>query len=169
MTSLFTPEVAMNSKTSIRHYLKILTLATSVIFLAACAAAVPVTADVAGAALEKSGDLAKAGKAETHQPIGIDAMAGITEQAAGELSLRQTGREVHAGKIKLKYRDQRHQDIAVTLTRRTPVVTQLQVDVGWFGDAGMGELLLRQIMHDMPPEAARHVQSATDGGTTRGD
>jgi hypothetical protein len=118
--------------------------------LAACAAAVPVAGDVAGTAVDKGSGLLQQGKVQTHQFVNIDDMIAITRHAAADLDLKQIGEEKHPDQLKLIYTDMRKQHITVTLIRRTLKATEIHVDVGLFGDFGMGDLLLRQMLHDFP-------------------
>lgn len=134
-----------------------LILACGGLFACAVAAAPmagPVAGDVAGGAVEKSGDILRAGKAQSYQPVAIDDMIAVARRAAGELDLRQVDQEKHPDQIKLKFEDQRKQEITVTLVQRTYKATEIHVDVGMLGNNGMGDLMLRQMLRDIPkPES----------------
>ncbi len=132
--------------------------------LAACAAAVPVASDVAGAAIDKTSGIINAGKVQAHQLIPIDDMIAITRRAAAELDLQPISEEKHPDQLKLIYQDMRKQLITITLVRRTHTATEIRVDVGLFGDYGMGELVLRQMLHDLPePPATAKSLPPIDG------
>jgi len=145
-------------------------LAISSAGLMACAAAAPmagpVAGDTAGAAVEKSGDLVKAGKVQSYQPVAIDDMIAVARKAAGELDLKQTGEEKHPDQIKFIYEDQRGQNITVTLVRRTYKATEIHVDVGLLGNSGMGQLVMRQMLKDMPKSTQTTADKPGDSGVT---
>lgn len=49
--------------------------------------------------------------------------------------------------------DHQARDYRVRVDERTPRLTQLQVDVGWWGPRAVADLLLREIRTKLPPEA----------------
>jgi len=120
--------------------------------LAACAGPVPVplTPSTAEVAADKTHDLFSMGKSETHQPVSLEEAIATTRAAAEALDLAFIREEKHPDQLKLIYRDARKLDITITLVRRTQHATQMRVDVGMFGDAGMGDLVLWQIVHGLP-------------------
>jgi hypothetical protein len=120
--------------------------------LVGCAGPVPVSPNTAGAAVDTTQDLFRAGKAETHQPVSLEQSIAAARAAAQELDLKLIREEPHPDQIKLIYRDSRKLNITVTLVSRTTRATQMRVDVGLFGDAGMGELVLWQIVRGLPEQ-----------------
>ena len=133
----------------------------------ACAGPVPITPDAAGVAVETADtafSLFTLGKAETHQPMGIDDCIASTRRAAEKLDLTLVREEPDPDKIKIVYRDMRKLDIVITHVRRTQTATKIKVDVGLFGDAGMGQLVLWQIVRGLPNR--KPVGPETQGDAT---
>lgn len=124
--------------------------ATTCLLLSACVGPIPVTPDTAGTAISTASGLLQVGKADTHQPLGIDECITRTRQAAAELGLVEVREEKHPDQLKIIYRDMRKLDITITLIRRTMTATAIHVDVGILGDDGMGRLVLWQIVRDLP-------------------
>ncbi|HVT80469.1 MAG TPA: DUF3568 family protein [Phycisphaerae bacterium] len=139
---------------SLARLAKVLAGAFFAATLAACAAAVPVAADAAGSAVGKAPDLLSQGKVETHQRVSVEEAIAAARRAAVELDLRALGEEKHPDQLKLIYEDGRKMKIVITLIRRSSLATQIRVDVGIFGDAGMGQLVIRQLMRNLPGPAA---------------
>ena len=114
-----------------------------------CAGFATVASDVAGTAVDKTYQLARTGKAESFQPVPIDEAIAAARTAASDLSLSTLREQPHPDQLKLVYKDQRKQEIVITLVRRSPTVTEIHVDVGLFGVEGMSQLTLRQILHHL--------------------
>jgi hypothetical protein len=138
-------------------------LLLSAMGFAGCAGAVAVTPDVAGTAMEKSYGLFRMGKAESHQVVALDDMIAKTRRAAEELDLTLVREEKHPDQLKMVYRDGRKLDITITLVRRTRTATEMHVDVGLLGDAGMGQLVMAQMLRQL-----EHPVGITTTPTTAG-
>jgi hypothetical protein len=127
-----------------------------------CAAA-PAAGEVAGATIGNTEAMVLRGKVEACERVTMEEAVATARKVAGELELRPTGEEKHPDQLKLEYCDERDQKIVVTLVRRTPRVTELHVDVGFFGAWPMGRLVMWQILHDLPGQREATTQ-ATVGG-----
>jgi len=142
------------------HYAAALLLGAGALTIGGCAAAVavPVTGAVAAGAAEgaasaavgKSDVMFKHGKFETFQPVAMTDTASSVRMAAADLALTKVGEVKGKDQLKLTYKDQRNQELVVTLVPRTERSTEIRVDVGMFGKEGSGQLFVRQILTDLP-------------------
>lgn len=137
--------------------------------LGGCAAVAPVATDAAGTAIDKTGDLIGRGKVESCQVASIDEATATVRKAADELDLKYEREKKHPDQLKLCYIDLRKQEIVVTVVRRTPHMTEIHVDVGLFGPESMAQLMMRQILSDLPghgpvePKLPPEVRGGTHG------
>jgi hypothetical protein len=114
-----------------------------------CAGFATVAGDIAGTAVDKTYQLARTGKAESYQPLPIERVINAVREAADELDLAPVKEVKHPDQLKMSYKDQRKLEIVVTVVRRTSRATEIHVDVGLFGEEGMGQLMLRQILRNL--------------------
>jgi hypothetical protein len=148
-----------------RSTLPLLLLILFSLQLAGCAgAAASIAVDAAGPAIEKTAELINSGKFEAYEPASFDEAVASVRTAADHLDLRYVREERCKDRLKLVYYDQRKQKIDITLTPRTPRVTSILVEVGWFGAKGMGRLTMRQILHDLPQKLVIDHSALQEGG-----
>ncbi len=121
----------------------------AVAILPGCVAA-PFIAEAAGPAIEKSAELARWGKTESFQAVTMEEMIAAVRKGTDELGLTHIKEEPGKDKLELAYQDQRNQQIKIDVELRTARATYILVDVGWFGTEGMGDLTMRQILHNLP-------------------
>ncbi|HEY4329022.1 MAG TPA: DUF3568 family protein [Phycisphaerae bacterium] len=113
-------------------------------------AVAPVASSVAGPAVEKSDTLAHSGKYQSYQAVSIADTVSAIRKAASDLALQPVKEEKHPDQLKLIYKDDRKQEIVVTAVRRTQKETEIHVEVGILGVSGAGQLMMRQILADLP-------------------
>ena len=131
--------------------LTVLLLSIAAAGLYGCAASVaPVAGDVAGSAIEKTGDVWRTGKTDAYEPVPLDDAVASVKKAAQDLELTPDRQEKHPDQLKLIYHDQRKQEITVTVVRRTGRLCEIHVDVGMLGVQGAGRAMMRQILADLP-------------------
>ena len=119
-------------------------------FLPGCVAA-PFVAGAAGPAIEKSAELARWGKTESFQAVTMDEMIAAVRKGTEELDLTHIKEERSKETLELVYKDrQKAAKSKIDVQPRTDRATYILVDVGWFGTEGMGELTMRQILHELP-------------------
>ena len=128
-----------------------------------CAAAVPVAGDVAGTAVDKTSEVFRAGKTESYQAVSKEEVIAAIRRAVEKMHLQPDHEEWHPDQLKLIYHDLRKQIVVVTAVRRTDRATELRVDVGLFGPEGLSQLVMREILHELPGGGELIQEDATRG------
>jgi hypothetical protein len=140
--------------------------------LAGCAAAAAPGADVAGAAagtvVDTTGRLLDKGKVESYQGISLEETIATVRKVAEELDLKLVREVKHPEQMKLIYTDERKHKIVLTVIRRTRRMSEIHADVGLFGEEGMAQLMIRQILKDLPEHEPVKAKETPEmrGGTT---
>ena len=124
-----------------------------IILAAACTggcAAAGVAGDIVGSSIDTTQELFRAGKADTYVNANWQEVVSAMRKAGDDLSLHASYEHAHPEQLKVVLRDDRKQDVTITIVRRTEKTTELHVDVGFFGPEGLGRLVLREIAHELP-------------------
>ena len=114
-----------------------------------CAGFASLGGDAAGELVSTTSAVFHAGKCEAFVAAPWEKMVAAVEQAAGELALTPVKEEHHPEQRKLIYRDDRKQEVVVTVIRRSKEVTELKVDVGIIGVEGLGRLMLQKTLSEV--------------------
>ncbi len=114
-----------------------------------CAAA-GVAGDVVGSSIDTTQQAFRAGKSDTYINANWQDVVGAMRRTCEKLSLIPIKEESHPEQLKVKYHDDRAQEVTITIVRRTQTMTELHVDVGFFGPEGLGRLVLREMAHELP-------------------
>jgi len=117
--------------------------------LGGCAAALPVVGDAATTAVNATVALFEAGQVVTYEPVSMEEATAAVGRMQLNLDLTETEEQTIPYQVKMRYRDQRDQEILVTLVQRTRRVTAVYVNVGLFGKMGMAELVMHQIQRQL--------------------
>lgn len=91
----------------------------------------------------------KQGKFESFDEVSMEEAVAATKRAGVALSLKAEKEEIKPDDASIKFRDDRGQQIAVTLQRRSKSVTATYIDVGIFGTSGMGRLMLAEVINQL--------------------
>ncbi len=114
-----------------------------------CAAA-GVAGDIVGSSIDTTQQMFRAGKADTFVNANWQDVVRAMRQAADKLTLHAVKEYAHPEQLKVILGDDRQQEVTITIVRRTPTMTELHVDVGFFGPEGLGRLVLREIAKELP-------------------
>lgn len=101
--------------------------------------------EVVGSAYDALDNAVKAGKEERFSKISEADAVTATRAAANELGLSFVRTVIHPDQQKLIFADDRKQEIVCTLVRRTGKMSEIRVDVGLFGPAGLSRLMIDRI------------------------
>ena len=77
-----------------------------------------------------------------------DAVKG-TISAAETLSLENKKEDIKDNRAEMRYTDEKGQVVDIIIERRSPTVTTIQADAGFFGPRGFTRLVLLQILHEL--------------------
>ena len=144
----------MPGRTPYRILLLSLALTTTATFLG-CAAA-GVAGDIIGSSIDTTQELFRAGKADTYVNANWQDVVVAMRSATDHLSLKVQEERPHPEQLKVIYHDDREQRVTITIVRRTHTMTELHVDVGFFGPEGLGRLVLREMAHELPHAMTDH-------------
>jgi Protein of unknown function (DUF3568) len=89
------------------------------------------------------------GKAESFWLARFEDVVKGTESAGQTLSVRLTEKKVEDGQAFFRFSDDRGDDIAITIERRTARVTSIHLDAGYFGSIAFVNLFARQIVVEL--------------------
>jgi predicted small secreted protein len=129
-------------------------LLSGALLLAGCVAAAGVASDVSSTAVDATEKLATTGKAEAFVRASWERTVESVHRAADNLALKTVREKSHPEQRKLVYTDDRGQEITITVIRRTAATSEIRLDVGLFGATGLGQLMLKEIVRDLPASAA---------------
>jgi hypothetical protein len=118
-----------------------------------------------GSAFDALQSVFRAGKVDRFSNVSIDDSIRATREAGQDLQLSFVRTSIHPDQQKIIFRDDRKQDVVVTLVRRTGRMTEIRVDVGLFGPEGFSRLMLDRVMTRLSASS----NTATRPGNTRGD
>jgi len=88
-------------------------------------------------------------KVRSYQIVRYEDAVEAAQRAAGTLTLENQKKDIKEGHAHLRYTDERQEVIDILIERRTTTITFIQVDVGFFGTAGMSRLILLQILDEI--------------------
>jgi hypothetical protein len=128
-----------------------------------CAAA-GVAGDIVGSSIDTTQELFRAGKADTYANTNWQDTIGAMRRGTDKLGLHPEVEHAHPEQLKVIYQDDRKQEVTITIVRRTETMTEVHVDVGFFGPEGLGRLVLREIAKEMP-KALTDRRFEPDGGS----
>jgi len=115
-----------------------------------CAAAAGVAGDVASSSIDTAKEAFNAGKAEMFVAVPWEQSVEGVRHAAERLTLTTVREQGHPEQRKLVFKDDRGQEITVTVVRRSETMSELRVDVGLFGPESEGRLMLRELVRELP-------------------
>jgi len=131
------------------------------------AAAVPIAGDIAGEAAKQSMKVVWLGKTVACERVGMRRAVDAVHTMADELDLNCVKEARNGEQLTAVYEDETKQKIEVKLLRHTDAVTEIRVDVGWFGTYEMGDLAIRLVLEDVAREKGSKKMSPVrraDGG-----
>ncbi len=88
-------------------------------------------------------------KVESYQIADYKTVISATLQAAKTLALNVKKETIDIDQASFRFSDNNDRSVDVTIEQRTETMTYIQVDSGWFGPAGMGRILMRQILVEL--------------------
>ncbi len=121
------------------------TLAATLLTLPGCDAA-SASGDAIGSAVDAIGAAFRAGKTDRFTNVTVDDSIAATKAVGQELELHFVRVAIHPEQQKIIFRDDRDQEVACTLIRRSGHITEIRVDVGFFGPEGFAKLVLDRIL-----------------------
>ncbi len=107
---------------------------------------------VSGVSSASSGATSVSGsgtKVESYQIADYKTVISATLQAAKTLALNVKKETIDIDQASFRFSDNNDRSVDVTIEQRTETMTYIQVDSGWFGPAGMGRILMRQILVEL--------------------
>ena len=88
-------------------------------------------------------------KVESYQIADYKTVISATLQAAKTLALNVKKETIDIDQASFRFSDNKDRAVDVIIEQRTETMTYIQVDSGWFGPAGMGRILMRQILVEL--------------------
>ena len=107
---------------------------------------------VSGVSSASSGATSVSGsgtKVESYQIADYKTVISATLQAAKTLALNVKKETIDIDQASFRFSDNKDRAVDVIIEQRTETMTYIQVDSGWFGPAGMGRILMRQILVEL--------------------
>ena len=89
------------------------------------------------------------GKIESFWIARFEDVVKGTETAGQTLALNLTEKKVEKDQACYRYSDEKGDQIALTIERRTATVTSILIDVGYFGPIAFGRLLAHQVIVEL--------------------
>lgn len=141
-------------------YNKLLSLATIWLVLATvwgCAACLsPVclgpSATVGSSASEAGISRYESGKVKSYELAHYQDVVEATRRAGETLSLKLQKETTNAEESTFYYIDDKNEKVKVTIEPRTDTLTQIEIDVGFFGSKGLALVVINQILHEIASE-----------------
>jgi hypothetical protein len=117
----------------------------------------------AGSALDTGASVYSNGKLDSAELASLEQLERAVRSAAGELGLSvMAEKALGDGRRRLQLVDRRHKVIDIWLDPRTPTLTRLRIDVGWFGSEPTARLILSRVRAYLPKPPASATQPAED-------
>ena len=132
----------------IKHLLLISAVCLFLTTITACTTATLIT----GMSAAPSGVSSASGlgsKVRSYQIVRYEDTVEAAQRAADTLTLENQVKDIQEGRAHLRYMDEKEVVIDILIERRTATITFIQVDVGFFGPAGMSRLMLLQILDEI--------------------
>jgi hypothetical protein len=120
-------------------------LAAACAGLCACTGLEPAAISAGASAAQSGATFFTQGKFSSVELVGFDDAVQAVRMAGEEMSLRLDEDEAELKRVRLVYEDEQGQSIVVVVERRSATVTQIQADVGTFGENGLASLFMRQM------------------------
>ena len=145
--------------------IRALALLTLLLASTGCATGVTVAtaasvASLAGSTLDTGTDVYSMGKLKTAEMAAIPDVVEATYQASRDLKLTMmTDKQRGDGVVRMALVDDRHKVVDLWLDPRTPNLTRIEIDVGWFGSQPTATLILNRLRV--------HLNEIQTGSTTR--
>lgn len=89
------------------------------------------------------------GKGESFWIAKYDDVITAVVSAGKALSLELIEKKIENGKTFFRFYDAKKDGIDLFIERRSDTMTSLKFDVGWFGSAAFGRLMVRQIIDEL--------------------
>jgi hypothetical protein len=89
------------------------------------------------------------GKGESFWIAKYDDVIAATSRAAEALSLELKEKKIEKDQTFFRFCDAKKDSIDLFIERRSDTMTSLKFDVGWFGSATFGRLMVRQIIDEL--------------------
>jgi hypothetical protein len=89
------------------------------------------------------------GKIESVWVVRFEDVVKGTEAGGRALSLNLIEKKVEKDQASYRYKDDRGDQVALTIERRTATVTSVLIDVGFTGSVAFGKLFSRQILAEL--------------------
>ena len=101
----------------------------------------------AASAVSSGSAVYKHGKLDASWLGPFDQVVTAGEVAVGDMGmhLRQTHGDAEEGVWKIVAADDHNEKVVIHITRQTPVLTEFQINVGWFGHESTARLLLKRM------------------------
>ena len=131
-----------------RRWIKLGVIMLGFPLLGGCVAAIGAIADVPSAA-EAGVGLVERGKVAEIDNATLPEVVAAVRLAAANLGLSETVDRGDAFERTLKFHDERNQELAITIQRRTEVLTLTHLDVGLFGPMSLNRLMLDEIVAEL--------------------
>ena len=145
--------------------IRLLAVLTLLLTGAGCATGVTVAtaasvASLAGSTLDTGTDVYSMGKLNTAEMASIPDVVEASRLAAKDLKLTiMTDKQRGDGVVRMAMVDNRHKVVDLWLDPRTPNLTRIEIDVGWFGSQPTATLILSRLR--------MHLNEIQAGSTTR--
>jgi hypothetical protein len=110
--------------------------------------------DAASGAIDATGTILHAGKFSNFSAIDRPRATTIARAVVTSLGMHLVKTYTHPDQQTFVYQDNRQQQVWITLISRTPVMTEIRVDVGLFGTDDLGRLVIRKIDQQLSPAAS---------------
>jgi hypothetical protein len=104
-------------------------------------------------------DVSEMGKAENFVLAPWDQALDSARATAVRFNLTPVKEETHPEQRKLIYKDDRNQEIFITVIRRTESVTEVKVDVSLLGPENFAKLFLQEMVKPLPASAPAEATS----------
>jgi hypothetical protein len=105
---------------------------------------------VAGGALDTGTSVWSMGKLDSAELASLEQLEAAIHSAAVELGLVILSEKTRGdGRRRLAFIDERHKVVDLWLDPRTPTLTRLRIDVGWFGSEPTARLILARTRYHL--------------------
>lgn len=124
----------------------VVVIATVMCFgLSSCTGLEPAAISAGASAAQSGATFFTQGKFSSVELAGFEDAMKAVGKAAEEMSLLLDEEELEPKRARLVYEDEQGQSMVVVVERRSATVTQIQADVGTFGENGLASLFMRQM------------------------
>ena len=157
----FPPRLASDGKRRVPRSISAPLFVLCALACGSCAVAVPAVTGVAGSVPEVEQHLDQ-GKSDSFWIARYDDVVKATLAAGDKLSLNLKDKNIEADHGHIQMIDDKKQEIAIYIERRTQTVTRVHFDAGSQEFSGLARLLARQISHELKDANAFAVNWSED-------